>query len=182
MKKVLLLTLSLLFTTLCVFAYQTVIIKFPDKQLWVKAYYKKVGNEAILQYVPNGQSSQNWTKTVIIHSYKDSALPMQVFVANNTARMIRINPTKPYKTLRYRANDVIIGRCTDTYGKVQAQCEFFRAGQAQEGIISIHYINKNKEDFMANYQQWYDIIRKARFYYSYYRDERMMDKAEYFEL
>ena len=52
MRKVLLFSLTcavFLFSTLCVFAYETIIIKFPSKELWVKAYYKKVGNEQILK-------------------------------------------------------------------------------------------------------------------------------------
>ena len=45
MKKVLLFSILLL-TTLSVFAYETIIIKFPEKELWVRGYYKKVGTEA----------------------------------------------------------------------------------------------------------------------------------------
>ena len=55
MKKVLLFSALFLLSTLMVFAYETIIIKFPDRENWVKAYYKKVGLEAILQYVPAGQ-------------------------------------------------------------------------------------------------------------------------------
>ncbi len=43
-------------------AYETIIIKYPPREHWIKAYYKKKGNEAILQYVPNGQSTNNWQK------------------------------------------------------------------------------------------------------------------------
>lgn len=67
-------------------------------------------------------------------------------------------------------------------GKIQGQCEFFRVTRGYEGIVTIHYMNKNKEDFMENYNQWYNIIKRAKLYNSYYRDERMLDKAEYFEL
>ena len=84
MKKVLLSSFLIglfLFSTLCAFAYETIIIKFPNKELWVKGYYKKVGNEALLQYVPGGQSSNNWSKTVVIHSYKHSNYPINVFLS-----------------------------------------------------------------------------------------------------
>ena len=94
MKKVLLSSLLIglfLVSTLCVFAYETIIIKFPDKEAWVKGYYKKVGNEAILQYVLKGQSSNNWSRTVVIHSYKYSNYPINVFVSNTTGRMIKMN-------------------------------------------------------------------------------------------
>ena len=167
MKKVLLFSSLFLLSTLMVFAYETIIIKFPDKELWVKAYYKKVGLEAILQYV---------------HSYNQSTFPISVFLTNSTAKLLKTNPTANYKTLRLTDNDAIVGRCTKNYGKTQAQCEFFRVTRGYEGIVTIHYMNKNKEDFMENYNQWYNIIKRAKLYNSYYRDERMLDKAEYFEL
>ena len=183
MKKALFLTnIFFLLSTICVFAYETIIIKFPERELWVKAYYKKVGNEAILQYVPQGQSSNNWRQSVVVHSYKYSTYPLNVFVTNNTTKMIKTNPTSAYKTIRYTTDDMILGRCTENYGKVEAQCEFFKAMRSHEGIMTIHYMNKNKNDFMANYSQWYNIIKKSKSYYSYYRDERIMDKAEFFEL
>ena len=43
-------------------------------------------------------------------------------------------------------------------------------------------MNKDKDDFIANYNQWYNIVKKAKLYNSYYRDERTLNKAEYFEL
>ena len=182
MKRVLLFISIFFLSASAVFAYETIIIKFPDKELWVKAYYKKVNNEAILQYVPNGQSSNNWTRTVVVHSYNGSTYPINIFMNNNLARMKKINPTGRYKTLRLTANDAIAGRCTDDYGNIKGQCEFLRVTRGYEGIVTIHYMNKNKEDFMNEYSKWYNIIKKARLYNSYYRDERTLDKAEYFEL
>ena len=185
MKKVHLFSLIvclLLMSMLSVFAYETIIIKFPNKELWVKGYYKKVGNEAILQYVPQGQSSNNWDRTVVIHSYKYSNYPINVFLSNTTGRMTKMNPTGAYKTLRLTENEAIVGRCTNNYNKVQGQCEFLRVTRGYEGIVTIHYMNKDKDDFMYHYNQWYDIIKKAKLYNSYYRDERTLDKAEYFEL
>lgn len=181
MKRVLLFS-AILLSTLSVIAYETIIIKFPDKELWVKGYYKKVGTEAILQYVPRGQSSNNWTRTIVVHSYNGSTYPINVFLTNTKARMLKINPTSNYKTLFQRADDAIVGRCTENYGKIQAQCEFLRVTRGYEGIVTIHYMNKNKSNFMDEYSKWYDIIKKAKLYNSYYRDERMLDKAEYFEL
>ena len=182
MRKVLLFSFLFLISTLAVFAYETIIIKFPDKELWVKAYYKKVGSEAILQYVPKGQTSNNWTRTVVVHSYKNSNYPINIFLNNNIARMRKINPNGTYKTLRLTPYDAISGRCTDDYNNVKGQCEFFRVTRGYEGIVTIHYMNKDKDDFMAEYSKWLNIIKKARLYNSYYRDERTLDKSEYFEL
>ena len=182
MKRVLLSSLVLLFTTLAVFAYETIIIKYPPNEVWVKAYYKKVGLEAILQYVPKGQTHANWNRSIIVHSYNESGYPVRVFIANELAKMIKTNPSANYKYLRLTDNDAIAGRCTQNYNGIKAQCEFYRVTRAHGGLISVHYINRNKTDFMNNYQQWYDIIKKAKFYNSYYRDERTFDKSEYFEL
>ena len=84
MKKLFILS-AILLSTLSVLAYETIIIKFPDKELWVKGYYKKVGTEAILQYVPRGQSSNNWTRTIVVHSYNGSTYPINVFLTNTKA-------------------------------------------------------------------------------------------------
>lgn len=171
-----------MFTALATMAYETIIIKFPKKEYWVKAYYKKTGNEALLQYVPNGQARNNWTRAIIIHSYNHSLYPVNVFLNNNLVRFQQANPTAKYKTIRLTANDAIAMRCTDNYQNRKAQCEFFRVTRGAEGLVTIHYMNKNIQDFMDNYNEWYNIIKKARLYNSYYRDERILDKSEYFEL
>lgn len=182
MKRVLLSSFVFLFSAIAVFAYETIIIKYPSGENWVKAYYKKVGNEAILQYVPKGQSAENWTRSIIVHSYNESNLPVNIFMGNDLARMKKTNPTANYKYLKNNPVDMIAGRCTEDYKGVKAQCEFYRVTRMHNGIVSIHYINRDKNDFLSNYTVWYDIVKKAKFYNSYYRDERIMDKSEYFEL
>lgn len=181
MKKVLLISILLIFS-LAVYAYETIIIKYPPGEVWVKGYYKKVGDEAILQYVPKGQSHKDWKRSIIVHSYNNSGYSTRIFIANDIARMMKTNPTAGYKYLKLTDDDSIAGRCTKDYKNVKAQCEFYRVTRAHGGIISLHYINRDKEDFMQNYNQWYEIIKRAKYYNSYYRDERTFDKAEYFEL
>ncbi len=181
MKRVLLFSFLLL-STLSVTAYETVIINYPPEELWKKAYYRKVGDEAILQYVPKGHTHHDWTRSIIVHAYKNAEYPIGVFMANNLARMQKVNPTGKYTYLRIRDNDMIAGRCTKDYNGVQAQCEFFRATRAHEGIISLHYINRNKPEFVREFNKWYEIVKKAKYYNTYYRDERILNKAEYFEL
>ena len=182
MKRVLLCSLILLVTTLVAFAYETIIIKYPPGELWVKAYYKKVGLEAILQYVPKGQTHENWKRTIIVHSYNESGFPVSTFISNDLARMMRTNPTANYTYLRMTDYDSIAGRCTNDYKNIKGQCEFYRTSRAHGGIITLHYITRDKADVMANYKEWYEIIKKAKYYNSYYRDERTFDKSEYFEL
>lgn len=181
MKKALLFSL-LFFVCLSVMAYETIIIKYPAGEMWVKAYYKKKGSEAILQYVPNGQASNNWQRTIVVHSYNESGYPINVFMNNNVAMMQKTNPTAKYKTLRSTANDAIVGRCTQDYKNIEAQCEFFRVTRAHDAVVSVHYINKDKDDFMRNYDEWYNIIKRAKFLNSYYRNERTLNKSEYFEI
>lgn len=181
MKKVLLFSLLFL-SALSVMAYETIVIHYPSGELWTKAYYKKKGNEAILQYVPNGQASNNWERTIIVHSYEESASPVNMVLSSNLAMMKKTNPTANYKILKNAVNDAMAGRCTDDYKNISAQCEFFRVTRSHVGVVSIHYINKNKDDFMRNYDEWFNIIKKARFLNSYYRNERTLNKSEYFEI
>ena len=182
MKKALLVSIFLVFTAIAVFAYETVIIKFPANEVWTKVYYKKIGLESILQYVPRGQTYKNWNRAIIVHAYDEAAYPITVFMANNIAMMAKNNPTEPYKYLRLNDVDCIAGRCTKDYKGIKAQCEFFRATRTHGGIISIHYINKDKDDFIKNYNMWYNIVRKAKFLNTYWRNERTLNKSEFFEL
>ena len=152
MKKVLLFSLVMLFLIPVVIAYETVIIKYPPGELWVKAYYKKVGNEAILQYVPNGQTSTDWKRTIIIHSYYESAHPIRNFTDMEMLRMMKTNPTGKYRYLKLGDRESMVTRCTDDYKNVKAQCEFYRLTYVHKGIVSLHYINRDKEDFMDNFK------------------------------
>ncbi len=181
MKKVLLFSILLL-TTLAVCAYETIIIHFPDNELWEAAYYKKVGNEAILQYVPGGQTSNVWTRSIVVHSYNENESPATFFSQYEIRKMRRINPTGQYKIIKSRENDAIFTRCTNDYKQQKGHCEFLRVTRAHGGIVTIQYMNRNKKDFENNYTLWLQVIRDARLMNSYYRTERTFDKSMYFEL
>lgn len=181
MKKVLLF-ISIFLTILAVSAYETIIFHFPDGELWESAFYKKRGNEAILQYVPGGQTSNNWTRSIVVHSYNESDFPARYFAQNEIRKMVRINPTAKYQTIKANENDVIFTRCTDKYNEVPAHCEFLRITNAHGGIVTIQYMNRNKKDFENNYTLWLEVIRGARLMNSYFRTERTFDKSMYFEL
>ena len=182
MKKVLLSSLFLFLGALSVLAYETIIIHFPDGENWERVYYKKVHNEALLQYAPVGQSSDTWIRSIVVHSYQFNDAPIRYTSENMLRKMQKANPTAKYRTIKMRENDAIFTRCTDKYQNIEAQCEFYRISRAHGGTITIHYMNKNKTDFMNNYTLWLEVIRKAKFYNSYYRDERTFDKSIYFEL
>ena len=181
MKKVLLFSLILL-STLSVFAYETIIFHFPDGELWESVFYKKRGNEAILQYVPGGQTSEIWTRSIVVHSYQESNSTASYFAQKEMLKMRKINPTGKYKTIKERENDAIYTRCTDNYNNIQGHCEFLRITQAHGGLVTMQYMNRDKKDFENNYTLWLQVIRDARLMNSYWRGERTFDKSLYFEL
>ena len=182
MKKVLLTSFIFLITALSVYAYETVIIKFPQDEVWHKSFYKKIGLETILQYVPRGETYDNWDRAIIVHSYNQSSYTVPIFMANNLILMSKKNPTGKYEYLKYSEYDSIAGRCTKDYKGIKGQCEFYRVTRAHQGIITIHYINRNEEDFKNNFALWYDVIKRAKYLNTYYRNERTLNKSEYFEL
>ena len=181
MKKVLLFSL-IFFSTLAVCAYETIIFHFPDGERWDSAYYKKIGLEAILQYVPYGQTSENWTRSIVVHSYNENESLAPLFAQKEIRKMRRINPQGQYKIIKSRENDAIYTRCTEDYNKIQGHCEFLRVTRAHGGIVTIQYMNRNKKDFENNYTLWLQVMRDARLMNSYWRDERTFDKSMYFEL
>lgn len=183
MKKALLLIISL-FISSAVFAYQTVLIDFPPNQGWHSVYYEAQGGETILQYVPIGQSYQNWDKSVIFHSYKnlvwtDSAAKL---MDKLTQQMERENSSQFYFYKKYNDADSIATRCVQKNAKTPTQCEIFRVSKGFESLISMHYINKDTQDYKNTYNLWYQIMKNIRIYYSYYMDDRILDKATSFEL
>ncbi len=183
MKKVLLYSLILsFFLSLAAIAYETIIIDFPKKTKWDVAFYRNIGTEAILQYVPSGESYSKWTQTVIVHSYKDYTYPANQLSDMLTAQLQRQNPTGRYNYLRYTGVDAIAVRTTNNYNKILGQSEIFRTTKAAEGLMTIQYIDKNKTRFKENYNMWLKIIRDARTYNSYWRDNRVLNKGESYEL
>ena len=181
MKKVLLFSLIFL-STLAVCAYETIIFHFPDGELWDVSYYKKQGNEAILQYVPDGQTSSAWNRSIVVHSYNGNESEAPYFAQVEIRKMLKINPTGKYRTIKSRENDAVYTRCTDNYKEIQGHCEFLRITRAHGGTVTIQYMNRNKKDFENNYTLWLEIIRGARLMNSFYRDERTFNKSIYFEL
>lgn len=184
MKKVLLLLFSLFIFQTCSWAYQTVLVDFPTNQGWHSVYYGAQDSEAILQYVPVGQSYESWNKTVVFHSYKnlswtDSAAQL---MDRLTQQMELQNSTQAYRYTKYTDADSISTRCIQKNANISAQCEIFRIAKGYDGLISMHYINKNINDFKNSYNMWYQIMSNITIYYSYYMDDRIMNKSTSFEL
>lgn len=183
MKKVLLFSLLLIsFIGLQACAYETVIVKYPDGELWEPVYYKKNFSEGIAQYVPKGQTTKEWRKTVILHSYIDYHGTAKGLMDNVIELNKKQNPTSDYKILKQTVNDVIVGRCTREYKHLAPQCEILRSARGHNGVITVHYINKNISEFKYTYEDWYDRVKKTVFYESYFRNDRVLNKAMYLEL
>ena len=183
MKKVLLFSIVLFFfISLATIAYETIIIDFPKNTKWDVVFYRNIGTEAILQYVPTGESYNKWTQTVIVHSYKDYTYPASQLSDMLTTQLQKQNPTGRYHYLRYTGVDSVAVRSTNNYNKISGQSEIFRTTKAAEGLITIQYIDKNKARFKENYNMWLKIIRDARTYNSYWRDNRILNKSESYEL
>lgn len=186
MKKALLLIISL-FIAQASLAYETVLIDFPKDEGWHSVYYGVQDNEAILQYVPAGQTAKNWTRSIVFHSYKNNGNPdnndsASTFMNTTTAQMESQNSSQPYRYIKYSDEDSIATRCVVKNAYTPTQCDIYRASISYEGLISMDYINKNVSDFKANYDMWYQIIQGIRIYYSYYRTDRILDKATSFEI
>ncbi len=174
----------LFFITLCfqnaANSYETVLIDFPNSG-WHRVFYEDRVKEAIVQYVPAGQTKTNYIETVIFHSYKWE------YSSNISAQSIlkyQLNQT----ALRYRdieltylkddPMDTIAVWCS----KSASQCEILRAAQGYEGIITMHYINNNPQYFQSISPNWINIMRKVRIYYSYYRWDAIMNKSSTVQL
>ena len=65
----------LFFISIPAFCYETVIIDFPEKEGWHLVYSNKNENETIVQFMPRGDTRENWTRTVVFHSYPLSFAP-----------------------------------------------------------------------------------------------------------
>ena len=184
MKKVLLSIISIFLTIQSVLAYGTVLVDFPSNQGWHPVCYETLGNESILQYVPVGQSAENWNKTVVFHSYRgyNQTTNSAKFMDKTTMEMELKNSTGLYKYTKYTDVDSIAVRCVEKNAYIPRQCEIYRVSNSHEGIITMHYINKNTVDYKNTYDMWYEIIKNVRIYYSYYMNDRILNKATSFEL
>lgn len=181
MKKVLLSSILFLVAT-ATFAYETVIIKYPDGELWEPVYYRKNFAEAIVQYVRKGETAKDWSRSVIIHSYTGyygtARSLMNTVLDLNTAQ----NPTGRYRTIKDSTDDVIAVRCTGEYKHLPPQCEILRTARSHNGVITLHYIDKNIPHYRLTHEDWYERIKKAVFYESYFRNDRILNKSLYLEL
>ncbi len=166
-------------------AYETVMLNFPLNKGWHKVYYKPGKSENIVQYVPSGQTKDNFKETVVYHSYKVKSdtyqnallyLKKQLAPLQTYAKGLKVTHVKNDR------GDAIIIFCAEDINNKGGQCEVMRSTKSHEGVIVIHYVNRNIKEFWEKKDEWLDRIKKAKTYYSYYRTDYVMNKETYFEL
>lgn len=171
-KFLLLITFLLMFQGIAS-AYETVIVDFPPG--WQRAFREVRKNESIAQYLPNYQTRENYTETLVFHAYKwelnRRMTPISI-IQTLLEQVSRKYSDMTLTTMKNTPKDNIIIWCS----KSASQCEIIRVTQGYEGIISMHYINKNVESFKSNYLFWLDLVTHAKIYYSYYRWNLMLQK------
>ncbi|MBO5948129.1 hypothetical protein J6Q66_04770 [bacterium] len=166
------------------FSYETAIIDFPEKEGWELVFSKKNEKETIVQFLPSGEDRNNWTRTVVFHSYKDAYeknFSAKQYQQKLISSVYRKNKSLKVKTLKNNEDDAISIWCVEKNEKMPAQCEILRTTQGYETIISMHYINKNIKKLSNIEKNWIKIIKKVRTYYSYYRMDRLLNREIQFE-
>ena len=69
-KKLFTIILITLMLSGSAFAYQTALITYPEyNKNWKQVYFGKQNNEAISQWIPAYEQSNNWSESVVFHSY-----------------------------------------------------------------------------------------------------------------
>ncbi len=160
------------------FAYQTLAFDFPNGAgNWHVAYHRKLMNETIVQYVPQGESYAQWSQTFIIHSYRNAlAKTPLTFLRRLTSQLEAVNDYAKYQYERITPNDAIATRCVVGNARMDAQCDIYRVVQSFDGYITMQYINRSFDDFKLVYFRWLDSIREARPYQAEFRNDRYLSK------
>ena len=160
-------------------AYQTALITYPDyNKNWKQVYFGKQYDEVISQWIPSYEYNNNWSESVVFHSYNwAKGNNCYKFMSNLLASVSSRNKTMRTQIIKDRPEDSVAIWCAQKNNVMPAQCEILRVTSAYEGIVSIHYINKNPDAFVK-YQKdtWLSIIRNVRIYYSYFRWDRVTGK------
>lgn len=170
--------LSINLLSQCAYSYQTALITYPEyNKKWKQVYIGRQNDEVISQWVPYYSDRNNWNESVVFHAYNwAKGASSYKFMFNLLNNVSAKNNTMQSKIIKDDNKDAIAMWCVNKNSVMNAQCEILRVTSAYEGTISIHYINKNKQNFIAQQKEWLDIIKNVRIYYSYYRWDRVMGK------
>ncbi len=160
-------------------SYQTALITYPENNKnWKQIYFQTQYDETISQWIPSYSQNNNWGESVVFHSYRwAKGNSCYKFMLNLLANVESRNKTMKRQIIKDDFVDSVAIWCADKNSAMPAQCEIVRVTSAYEGLVSIHYINKNPKYFL-DYQKdmWLSIIRNIRIYYSYFRWDRVTGK------
>lgn len=160
-------------------AYHTALITYPENNKnWKQIYFGKQDQEVISQWIPSYSYNNDWTESVVFHAYNwAKGNNCYRFMSNMLANVASQNKTFRSNIIKDRPEDSVAIWCVEKNASMPAQCEILRVTSSYEGIVSIHYINKNPKYFLQ-YQQdsWMSIVRNVRIYYSYFRWDRVTGK------
>ncbi len=178
-KKIFTIILMTLMLSGSAFAYQTALITYPDyNKNWKQVYFGKQNSETISQWIPSYEYSNNWSESVVFHSYNwAKGNNCYKFMSNLLANVGSQNNTMQSWIIKDKPEDSVAIWCAKKTKTMAAQCEILRVTSAYEGLVSIHYINKNPDAFLKYQQEpWLKIVRDVRIYYSYFRWDRVTGK------
>jgi hypothetical protein len=167
------------------YCYETLILHYPDRN-WIPVAYDRLEEEeeVIAKFVPIYDDKKNWTEMLVFHSYKQAKKDNETadeFIQTVLGRgAVNFSEIKK-ETIKTDPNDSVI-IWYGAKGKEPAQYEILRVTVGIESVISVHYINRDIRNFPARRKIWLPIIENATVYYSYYRWDRMMNKALCVEL
>lgn len=160
-------------------AYETALITYPEyNKNWKQVYFGKQDDEVISQWIPSYSYTNDWVESVVFHAYRwAKGNNCYKFMSNLLAGPASQNKTFRSRILKDKPEDSVAIWCVEKTPAMAAQCEILRVTSSYEGIVSIHYVNKNPAYFTKYLQEdWLKIIRDVRIYYSYFRWDRVTGK------
>lgn len=163
------------------YSYETCIITFPYGT-WETILYKKTNKESLVQFILNTQNKYNYNETVIFHGYKNKSLDANNLLMFLFNKAKKYNQDIKYVSLKNSKDNSMIYWCGKNKYTEKQQCEIVRTAKSYEGLVSMHYITYDYNRFNQVYEYWLETINNVKIYYSYFRWDRMMNKATTFEL
>lgn len=173
------------FAATAAYCYETALIVYPENNKnWKNIYFAKKDDETITRWIPSYSYKNDWVESTVFHSYRwAKGNSCYKFMLNLLAGVESRNKTMKTKIIKDSSVDSVAIWCVDKTPAMNAQCEILRVTSSYEGLISIHYINKNPKYFLQ-YQQddWLSRVRNIRIYYSYFRWDRVTGKETSIQL
>ncbi len=172
---------SITFGQKAAYSYETCIITFPYGT-WETILYKKTNKESLVQFILNTQNKYNYNETVIFHGYKNKSLDANNLLMFLFNKAKKYNQDIKYVSLKNSKDNSMIYWCGKNKYTQKQQCEIVRTAKSYEGLVSMHFITYDYRRFNQVYEYWLETINNVKIYYSYFRWDRMMNKATTFEL